>query len=99
MRVTGEKEHLVVFGGLGDDLRHLAAAGRVEVNEHVVQDERERLGTICECLRETDPQAQVELLDAPALNRLLASISVPDGAATLMESRPPSSPTEGSSDV
>ena len=64
VRVAGEKQHLVALGSLGENLGDRSRTFRIEVHQHVVEDQGEGLGPFGKGLREPDSQAEVELLDA-----------------------------------
>ena len=63
VRVAGEEENLVAIGGVGERLGDRRRPSRVEVHEHVVEDEGEGFGAFGEGLGQPETQAEVELLD------------------------------------
>ena len=65
VRVAGKKQHLAPLSGLSEKLGDRSRPGGIEVDEHVVENERQRHRTFREGLGERYPQTQVELLDAP----------------------------------
>ena len=66
MGVAGHEQHLMVLGRLGERLRDRGGTPGIEVHQHVVEYEREGLGAFGKGLGEPEPEAQVQLLDAPA---------------------------------
>ena len=62
--MAGHEQHLMVLGSLGDRLRDRHCAPRIEVHQHIVEDEWEGLGALGKGLRESESQTEVQLFDA-----------------------------------
>jgi hypothetical protein len=64
VRVTGQQQHLMALGSLGEHLRDRGRAPGIEVHQHIVENDREGLGALGKGLCESESQTEVELFDA-----------------------------------
>ena len=64
--MTGERDHLVIFGYSPKDPSDRRGSPRVEVDENIVDNKWQGDGLFRERGREAQPQTEVELLSGPS---------------------------------
>ena len=69
LRMTGEEENLVASGHCQDPLRGLGGAGRVEIDQDVVHQDRQCLTAAAMAFDVAEPDGEVELLGCPSAQR------------------------------